>query len=263
MNSRMKRAPHWLIFPLGLILTLTGCLTQPTEPPPSPTDSPAPTASPIPTATIDWFPASPTPEETLIPQATPTPEFFPALGALLLTDDFSDPSVWALPTGTLASAALDLNQLTIVLNDPRAYLAATRTDLYLTDYYLEVTARTSLCAGLDEYGVLLRAASPADFYRFSLSCDGQFRLDRIRGGTASSPVAWTFSSAVPQNPPASVKIGVWVTGDEMHLYLNDQYQLTANTPLIPGGTIGFFARSAGENAVTVNFSGLTVWEVLP
>lgn len=210
-----------------------------------------------------WFPPTSTPTPFADADAPPTSTPFPApqLGEVLFTDEFTDASLWTLSQGTRGSAALGVSELTIVLNEPRMYVAATRTDVYLTDFYLEVTAATSLCSGMDEYGLVLRAASPSDFYRFSLSCDGQLRVDLIRGGTASSPLSWTASAGVPRNSPGNVRIGVWADGNSMHLFLNDAYQASVNSSQLPGGTIGFFARSAGQNAVTVNFSDLIVWAV--
>jgi hypothetical protein len=249
------------VITLTFCLFLVACLATPVDPTPTPEPEPSATATedPTETPTIIWFPATetPTPFASLQPTATPFPS--PPLGEIQITDDFDDASLWSLLESTRGSAALGINELTIVLNEPRAYVSATRVDVYLTDFYLEATASTSLCAGQDEYGMILRAASPSDFYRLSLSCDGQLRLDQIRGGTASSPLPWTLSAAVPRNAPGTVRIGVWADGGVMHIFFNDTYQVSINTSLIPGGTIGFFARSAGQNAVTINFSDLSVW----
>jgi hypothetical protein len=47
----------------------------------------------------------------------------------------------------------------------------------------------------------------------------------------------------------------------MKFFINDQYQFTVNDPSLQIGSIGVFARSQGENAVTVNFSELVVRQV--
>jgi hypothetical protein len=268
-----RRLPSWRAFRLGWVLALlvifvfsAGCLPAAVSPSPtSPGVTPTPqtTAQGAPTATIDWFPSTDIPVPSPLPQVSPTPAIFPVLGAVAFEETFEDPELWERTSGPRGSAALGPNELTIVLNEPGAYIASTRREPYLADFYLEVTARANLCAGLDEYGLLLRVASAADFYRFSLSCDGRMRLDQIRGGTAASPLTWTPSAAVPRNAPAATRIGAWADGEQMHFYLNGTFQVSVNTPMIPGGQIGFFARSGGQNAVTVNFSDLTVWEVLP
>jgi hypothetical protein len=182
---------------------------------------------------------------------------------VILADNFEDGSSWNLTATTSGSAAVGLNQLTIVLLEPRAYVASLRQDLFLTDFYAEIRVDTSLCAGQDEFGLILRAASPSEFYRFSLTCNGYYRLDRIIGGTASSPQPLTFSSAVPRAAPATIRLGVFAQGSEMRFFINDQYQFSANTSLIPGGTLGVFARSGENSAVTINFSELEIYAVAP
>jgi hypothetical protein len=226
---------------------------------PEPSLTPSPTLSPTPT--IVWFPPTNTP--TLPAAIGPSPTAFapPLLGELLLEDDFTDPDVWALTKTTSGSAALGVGELSVVINAPGAYVSTTRIDVYLSDFYLEVTAATSLCAGADEYGLILRAAALSDFYRLSFSCDGRFRLDQVRGGTASSPLPWTESATVPRSAPATSRIGVWADGDVLHIFFNGIYHATAQAAVLDGGTIGFFARSAGDNAVTVNFRELQVWDV--
>jgi hypothetical protein len=72
-----------------------------------------------------------------------------------------------------------------------------------------------------------------------------------------------FSSVIPVGPSGTVRLGVWVVGREMRFFINDQFHFTVSDPMIPSGGIGVFARSAGETALTVNFSDLAVYEVNP
>ena len=243
-------------------LLLSGCVfwSAPAAIPPAP-PSPTfvPTATESPTATIVWFPPTETPTPFPSPVVTPTIDLRPTTGAILFQDEFPSAEFWQTSgTGRLSVAS---NRLTLALTEPRAYLSGVRLDLILADFYLEIEIETSLCRDFDQYGVLLRAASPSDFYRFGLSCNGQFRLDRVRGGTATSPVVWTFSSAVPPAAPAAFRLGVAAIGGRMLFFINDQFQLEAAAPLIPTGTVGVFARAAGESPVTVHFSNLIVWEI--
>jgi len=131
----------------------------------------------------------------------------------------------------------------------------------LRDFYLEITASPSLCRDADEYGLLLRASSLRDFYRFSLSCDGQVRLDRLVNGTASSPQPWTLSGAFPPGAPSISRLAIWAKEKEMRFFVNEEYQFTVSDPMLPSGSIGVFARSAGDNAVTINFSELIIREI--
>jgi len=70
-----------------------------------------------------------------------------------------------------------------------------------------------------------------------------------------------FSGVIPPGAPNIARLGVWVRSKEMRFFINDQFQFTVSDPLLPSGSIGVFARSAGDYAVTVNFSDLVVREI--
>jgi hypothetical protein len=224
----------------------------------TPTVTVEPSATP--TTTPVWFPPTP----TFTPRATQnfatsTPTAALQYGELLLADDFSDGALWQLTQTDAGNIAVGNNRLNIAINQPRLLLTSLRSGAQQADFYLEVTARPSLCSGLDEYGLVVRAASAADFLRFSLSCNGQARLDRILGGTASSPFTWTLNSAVPAGAPGNARLGVWASGQEMRFYANGALLFTWNEPALNAGGIGLFARSAGETPVSVSFSNLQVY----
>lgn len=221
-------------------------------------DTPTPLPSATPTATVEWFPATITPTSAPTQPITPTLDYRPNIGEVLLSDNFSEPDTWTLGKTSAGSVALGLNELTIAIAEPGAYEFSVRQEPVLGNFYLEMTTNPTLCQGEDQYGLLLRLSTPGDFYRYALSCDGRVRLDRIVQGTASSPQPWTTSNAVPPGAPIPSRLGVWALGNELRFFINDQYQFTVNDPLLPDGNLGVFARSAGENAVTVNFSKLIV-----
>lgn len=185
----------------------------------------------------------------------------PGVGEVIFEDDFSSAGAWQLGTSANGTVALGLNELTIAIVQPRAYLFSTRTEPTFGDFYAEITASPNLCAGLDEYGLLFRVRSLGDFYRYSLSCDGQLRLDRLVGGTAGSPQPWLVSAAVPRGAPSSSRLGVWAAGRELRFFINDEFQFAVSDAYHSSGILGVFARSAAENAVSVSFSDLKVYQV--
>lgn len=241
---------------------LTGCAAATALPPTAtPTVEIPPTAVTTPTPEIVWFPPTPTPTTRPTQEFTPTPELITGLGAIILTDTFEDGSAWSLGQTALGATSVLDGSLTIAIAEEKAYLYTVRWQPVLTDFYLSLTASPALCKGQDEYGVLLRVNEDLDYYRFSLSCDGQVRLDRIIGSTASSPKPWYYSGAFPPGSPVVNRLGVWMSGKEMRFFINDIYQFTINDPLITKGSIGLFARSTGGHALTVNFSDLILHAV--
>jgi hypothetical protein len=47
----------------------------------------------------------------------------------------------------------------------------------------------------------------------------------------------------------------------MRFFVNDEYQFTVSDPLLPAGSLGVFARSAGDMDVTVSFTDLIVRDI--
>lgn len=249
----------YLILSYGLLF-LSACL--PTQIPPEVLEkTPTPTTTITPTATVEWFPATATP--TIAPTIinTPTPEFIREQGDIILQDNFDDPNTWLLGSTSSGNISLGVNELTIAIAEPGAYEYSIRSEPLLGDFYIEITTSATLCRGEDQYGLLLRMSSPGNFYRYALSCDGRVRLDRVIQGSATSPQPWIQNSAIPPGAPVPARLEVRLQGNEMDFFVNDQYQFTVNDPALQIGNIGVFARSVGDNAVTVNFSDLIVRQV--
>jgi hypothetical protein len=252
--SLKKTLSVWLI---GMAFIFSACATIETTPFPTQT----PTGTLTPTATIEWFP--PTRTSTLIPtiERTPTPDLRAGIGNLMFSDDFSSGASWALASSDSGSATVANNHLTLAVTDPKIYLFTTRQQPVLSDFYAEVTANATLCSGADEYGLLVRVASTADFYRFTLTCDGRAKVDRIFRGQPSTMTDYVRSGLIPSTVPGTVKLGVWAGSDELRFFVDDYYLFSVRDTVLYSGTLGFFVRSQGQTAVTVRFSDLQVFEV--
>jgi len=183
----------------------------------------------------------------------------PGLDSVILTDNFSDSSLWDIAASDEASAAVENNRLTLAAQSG-VYMPSFRHGDVLDDFYAEITARANLCRASDDYGILVRASS-ATYYRFALSCNGTVRADRMSSGTKLNLQSPLASGDVPPGAPGEVRIGVWAVGREMRLFLNGRYQFTITEPSYPRGTIGVFVNSAGDTATVVSFSNLVVRSV--
>jgi hypothetical protein len=250
-----------ILFSIILVILSTACTVAPTFEVLPTSSQVTPTATSTPT--VIWFPPTATPTAFPTPIVTPTMDMRPALGNMLFEDDFSQVNTWTTSQTADGSVALGKNELTIAIAETNAYLYSVREEPAFSNYYLEITANTSLCRGLDEYGVLFRVSPVMDYYRFSLSCNGQVRLDRVYNGQASSPQPWIMSGAVPPGAPSSSLIGIAAQGDELSFFVNGQFQFSVHDPLLSTGGVGVFARSANKMAVTVNFSQLVIYEIIP
>jgi hypothetical protein len=185
----------------------------------------------------------------------------PGVGNLVFEDNFDSPGAWSLEQNANGTVAIGLNELTIAIIQPKVYISSSRSEPVFDNFYAEITTSPSLCVGLDEYGMLFRMRSTGDFYRYSLSCDGQVRLDRVVGGTAGSPQPWIESASVPRGAPSISRLGIWAVDRELRFFINDEFQFAVNDPYHSSGYFGVFTRSADDNAVTIGFSDLKVYQV--
>jgi hypothetical protein len=259
-NLQMKKIILFCMIGIILSSCSMASILTPTLTPILPTETPTQTATITPT--IVWFPPTATSSPFPTPVITPTEDMRPNIGKLLLEDDFSIQNSWTLMQSQIGSIALGKDELTIAIGESNAYLFTVREEPTFSDFYLEITAAPNLCRDLDEYGVLFRVSPTNAYYRFSLSCNGQVRLDRDYGGQVSSPQPWMPSGSVPPGAPSSSRLGISAVGTEMRFFINGQYQFSIKDPLLTNGGVGVFARSTKAMAVTVNFSDLVIYEVL-
>lgn len=260
-NSIHKTAWLFCLWVGILGVSLSACASPPT---PLPTQEEIPTATitSSPTPTVEWFPATSTPTSVPTIASTPTPVHTQEIGETIFSDDFSEPELWTLGPTSTGNISLGLNELTIAIAEPGGYAYSIRREPQLGDYQIEITASATLCHGEDQYGLLLRMASPGNFYRYAISCDGRVRLDKVINSVATSPQPWIQNNSIPPGATLPARLGVILHGEEMRFFINDQHQFTVNDPALQLGNIGFFARSVGDYAVTVNFSDLIVRQVI-
>ena len=250
------------VFPLYIVLALilSACsVFTPPEVDPWPTG----TATALPTETPVWFPATathtPPPPASPVPSVTPNQS--PGIDALILKDGFLADDGWQEFRTNTGSAALGPGELTLSVTANDGYVTIFRNSPTVDDFYLEAQANPRLCQVTDSYGLLVRAASGLDYYRFSVSAEGQVRADRFKSGNVVVLQGWTPSGQVPRGCPVSVRLGVWAVGGELRFFINDVLQFSVKDAGIARGQIGFFARSKSETVLSVTFSDLELYRV--
>jgi hypothetical protein len=256
MESRHRLALS-ITLTITIFIALTACVPTQTAPTFAPVTE---TATPIQTPTIQWFPATSTSTSRPVIVPTTTPIYAPGIGETFLVDDFSEPEFWNIATSDEGSVSVSRNRITIAVKAPQTYLFSLRSEPLVTSFYAEIDAHTALCMGGDSYGLLFRANNTAS-YRYALSCNGTVRLERMSVNRARVIQEAIPSGDVPPGSPSDVRLGVWAVGSEMRFFLNGRHQFTVNDVNLPIGSIGVFAQSASDTAMTVTFSGLVVQSV--
>ncbi len=238
---------------------LSACIAPTEEPTPLPPTETA-TITPTVTATIDWFPATATPTPRPTQVIEPTPEMRPGVGSLLVDDLISTGSQWQTGRFSAGNITLVNDSLTIAIQQPKASLLSLETKNILRNFYLETNVNIGLCKSNDVYGLVVRAISEYNYYRFLVDCQGYARAERVRDGATTLMQDWT-PTGLPPGAPLDVSLGIWVVGSEMRLFANNAYIFSVKDPVFTEGTVGIFARADGDSPVTVRFSEMTVSSV--
>jgi hypothetical protein len=187
----------------------------------------------------------------------------PGFGELLFRDQFDRPQLWDTSSSPQASAAIDRSRLVLSITAPGPLsITSLRSEPVLADFFAEAVVSLSLCGGSNQFGMLFHAASPGDYYRFTVSCAGRVRLERSLSGSVQVLTDWLVSGDAPTAAPAEIKLGVWMVGGEMRAFINDSFQVGIKDLTLPQGRLGFFAYADGQQPVTISFSDLAVYTVL-
>lgn len=248
---------------LLIMVLLTGVLigcTPPEIPAPESTATLSPTFTP--TITVEWFPPTETPTPFPTVTAAAAESSVPEKGEVIYSEEFKTLGDWLIPQTSRGEINLDRSRMNVVIREPNTYLAAVMGTPKFDDFFAEITVSPNLCQGKDEYGVLFRAAGNSSYYRYSLSCDGELRLDRVQGGEVAALQPWTSSASVPPAAPSESRLGILAESESLSFFINDVFQFSVVDSGIREGSMGIFARSVDGQAVTVSFSSLIVREVL-
>jgi hypothetical protein len=261
---KKRRAGFSLRLIRGLLLLAWATLPAAcTDLPALPTTTPSPVLpTGTPTATIRWFPPTNTPRQYPTQPALPTQDAHPGIGALIFSDSFDQAGLWSTATSAQAGAVVARNRLSLAFNGqgPLSVISL-RSQPRLDDFYAEATADVSMCGAKDAYGMLFRAEPGMNYYRLAVNCNGQVRLERSQNGSTYPIQDWLESSNATFGAPAHLTLGVWVVGNEIRAFLNDNFQFSVRDPLFRSGSIGFFVYAAGKTSITASFSDLLVYSV--
>jgi hypothetical protein len=227
------------------------------------TETPTPlTETPTPTATRIWFPSTATPTVYFTPQQTPTPNEGPDFGGLVITDDFSDRTTWVTGVSADGNVAYGDNTLNLAVSTPGSTLTSFRKDTYFSDFYLETTITANLCSPTDIYGLVFWSLNDRTYYRISFNCSGEYAMEKVKESRISTLLDWSPSGQIPRGGLSPFRVGLWVGGGYVRLYLNDVYQNGVYMAPATGG-IGAFAYSAEGPAVSISYSDMTIYSVSP
>jgi len=130
----------------------------------------------------------------------------------------------------------------------------------VTDFYLEITARTGdECSGLDRYGVLIRAPDPNQGYVYGFSCSGRYRIYKWDGENYTGLQEWTNTPHIQSGPNQTNRLGIWAEGDTFKLYANGKLLAEVSDSEYDEGRFGLFIGSSNTDNLKVFIEEAAYW----
>jgi hypothetical protein len=140
-------------------------------------------------------------------------------------------------------------------------LAWSTSELSAADFFLEAATIHVFGPLNNEFGVLFRYQDDDNFYSYSISSDGYYRLDRKLAGEWSSLVAWTESSAINTGEQSFNLMGLLAEGAQISLLVNETLLTSIVDDTFAAGGIAPTAGSYDEGGVEIAYDDLTVWRI--
>jgi hypothetical protein len=291
----LTRSTIKAVFFLGLVIILTGCgLPRPAAPTPFNdlvatqvavllTASPAATVNEpnVVTATIapetqaataTATPLPPTSAPSVTPTATETPPPTPTavegdprqtLGDPTFQDtkfkeDVNWGSAWK---DEFTQGEFSNNEMVLTSVGVDGW---TLTWPIVTDFYIEMTATTGDCSGMDRYGLIVRVPKSFDRgYLYGFTCDGKYSL-RIWDPAKKQYtylINWTHSDEIMAGSNKTNRIGLMARGEKFTLYANGVEIDSATDSRFDKGQFGPYIGHANTEDFTIYIKEIAYWDL--
>ncbi len=167
---------------------------------------------------------------------------------------------WLIEQDTIGSTAIVNEQLLITVAAPNTVQYSTLQEKVYGDFALEVDVTQVAGPPESSYGVLFRVEDGQQFYRFDITGNGLYIIERHNGdGTWTRLVQeWTPASALNQGLNVTNRLRVLASGQSLTFYANDVLLTQVNDATYADGLIGLDAGTFGGSNLQVAFDNLTI-----
>lgn len=134
----------------------------------------------------------------------------------------------------------------------------------IDDFYIEMTATTEKCSGMDRYGLIVRAPETFDQgYIFDITCDGHYSL-RIWDPEAKDYIdliPWKHSDAIETGSNKTNRLGLKAEGDQLSLYVNGHLLGNVQDDQYNKGRFGPTIGHTETDDFTIKISEISYWDL--
>lgn len=176
--------------------------------------------------------------------------------------DLGTTGAWLLEGDEQGQASILDGQLLLGVDAPLTVQYVALSEPLFDDFILEVDATQVAGNANNSYGVLVRKIGPAQFYRFEVTGNGQFAVERHDGPDDWVRLTddWEESPALNAGSGATNHLKIVAQGTRFAFYANDQLLTEFSDEGYLRGVIAFDAGTFGQTNVQVAFDNLLIGE---
>jgi hypothetical protein len=165
---------------------------------------------------------------------------------------------WILEHDETGSTAIVPEQMLIEINVPNLVQYATLKEPLFSDFTLEVDGRMMSGSPVSSYGVLFRKQGPQQFYRFAITGDGMYTLERhdADGARLTFTGDWRDAASIKQGLGVTNHLKIVANGPAIALYVNDVLLDQFTDETYAEGSIALDAGTFNDGNLQVAFDNL-------
>lgn len=181
---------------------------------------------------------------------------------VLFHDEFTagQTGAWVLEGDALGRTSILDEHLLIEISEPYTLQFATLEDPIFNDFDLTVEA-TILEGDLrSSFGVLFRMQDMEQFYRFELTGDGLYMIERRNADGSWTRLIddWTQSPAINQGLASPNQLRIIAAGPTLSFYANGILLQTVQDAHYKAGAVGLDAGTFSQGALRVAFDNVAI-----
>lgn len=195
------------------------------------------------------------------PPATAVPLVVEDSG-VLLAEEFAVGRTgnWYTEADDLGMTAVLNERMLIEVNAHNTIQYTTLQEQSFSNFVLEVEA-TQLAGSLESsFGVLFRMQSPEEFYRFDITGNGHYTIERHNadGSWTRFVEDWPLSAALKQGYNVTNLLRVYAQGPAVAVYANGELLHEFSDAGYQEGSIALAGGTFGQSGLSVSFDNLII-----
>lgn len=175
------------------------------------------------------------------------------------TDSFDDTrNGWTLVHNNQADILTEGGQLRVTVKQPDSLAWSIAAGKTFDRFTLDVDATPLAGPDDNDYGVIVRHVDDDNFYRFEISGDGYFNVQKRQKGKWEKLIPdWTASEVIRKGKTLN-HLRVVCAGSSLTFYVNQVQLAQINDTSFARGQVGLFVGTLVQPGVQVAFDNLNV-----